>query len=86
MSKRKKAGRRASSHILHAVARTIEYGCFMGSQLLDDNEGSVIAREGPLKRCLTDKEVVLIDQRLSKCREMVKDLRVIANHLRKSSV
>lgn len=85
MGKRKRVARRAVSHVLQHSARLIEYGCFGVRSVLDEHHAPVTAREGPLQKCLTDKEVDLLSQRIDRANQMAKDIRKIAIHLRQAS-
>lgn len=81
----KRLERRAMSILLHTVVKLMEQAWFLLGCLLDEDEASVVVREGPLMRCLSEKEVRLMDQRRKKLWELAQDLKTIANHLRKTS-
>jgi hypothetical protein len=83
---KQKAARRAASEILQTSVWMIHQGRFLAEQLLDENwSRDPSVRVGPMTKAFTSREAGLLRQRLDRVKEMEKDIRTIAIHLRKTS-
>lgn len=80
-----KIKRRAMSVLIHQAAWMVDHGRMLLFNIMRIQNAEGSERHNPLRGCLTDQEYKLIRQRFRVLKELVEDLRKIANHLERSS-